>query len=304
MAASARRARKTAPEAKESVLGRLAAARAEFTPQLKKAAAYVLDHPNDVGVRSMRQIAEAAGVNPNTLVRLARELGYEGYTPFRRPFSEHLRRGVDAFPDRARWLQSLGRGNSHARLYSDMASASISAVENMFAGVDADAVKALADCIVGARRTFVLGVGVGRAAASEFAYLARMALDSVELIPADSGLPMDGAARMRRGDILLAMTFAPFRRDVTEAVRLAKDRGAVIAAVSDSRAAPIVPGADHVFIVPTETPHFFTSMTAVTALIETLIAFIVADAEPEVIERIGAFHHARRDAGIYTGEDG
>lgn len=293
---------KSPPKTKEAVLSGLQAAYAELTPQLRKAATYILNNPNDIGVRSMRQIAEHADVNPNTLVRLAQVLGFEGYNQLRQPFSDFLRHGVETFPDRVRWLQSLGHGNSHDRLFGDMAAGSLSNVERLFAENDAAIVKALADEIVAARHTFVMGVGVARAAAVEFSYLARMAIESVEMIPRDSGLPVDDISRIRPGDVLLAMTFSPYRRDVVEATRLAKDRGAIIAAISDSRTAPIAFEADHVFIVPTETPHFFTSMVAIMALIETLIAFIVADAESDVIERIDAFHRARFATGVYIDE--
>jgi len=287
---------------KEAILSGIQSAYPDLTPQLRKAAAYILNNPNDIGVRSMRQIAEHADVNPNTLVRLAQVLGFEGYNQLRQPFSDFLRHGIETFPDRARWLQSLGQGNGLAQLYGDMATRSLRNMERLFEENNADALKALADQIVAARHTFVLGVGVARAAAVEFSYLARMAIDSVEMIPRDSGLPVDDVTRIQPGDVLLAMTFSPFRRDVVEATRLAKARGAIIAAISDSRTAPIAFEADHIFVVPTETPHFFTSMVSVMALIETLIAFIVADAEADVIERIDAFHRARFATGVYIDE--
>lgn len=86
----------------------------ELTPELRKAASYVLENPNDVGVSSIREIADAAGVKPNTFVRMARSVGFEGYEDFRHPFREAIRsRGTD-FPDRARWLQSLAKGGSLA----------------------------------------------------------------------------------------------------------------------------------------------------------------------------------------------
>jgi hypothetical protein len=48
-------------------------------------------------------------VKPNTLVRMARQVGFEGYEDFREPFREAIRRGTVSFPDRARWLQDSAR---------------------------------------------------------------------------------------------------------------------------------------------------------------------------------------------------
>jgi DNA-binding MurR/RpiR family transcriptional regulator len=36
----------------------------------------VLENPNDVGVSSMREIAEPRNVKPNTFVRMARTVGF------------------------------------------------------------------------------------------------------------------------------------------------------------------------------------------------------------------------------------
>ena len=158
-----------------SVLADLATGLEELTPEVRKAAAYVLEHPNDVGVSSIREIAEAAHVKPNTFVRMARTFGFEGYDDFREPFRDEIRRGVTTFPDRARWLQSLSRGGQFGKLYADMAASAISNIEETFASTDAAAIKAAADAIVQARQAFILGVGVNQALARNFAYIADMA---------------------------------------------------------------------------------------------------------------------------------
>ena len=57
------------------LLGRLTTELGSLTPEVRKAARYVLENPNEVGVSSMREIASAANVKPNTLVRMARHAG-------------------------------------------------------------------------------------------------------------------------------------------------------------------------------------------------------------------------------------
>ena len=73
--------------------------------------------------------------------------------------------------------------------------------------------------IVTARTTYVLGVGISYALAHNFAYLARMALDTVVAVPRDGSLPIDDVARAGPEDTLLAMTFKPYRSEVVDAVR-------------------------------------------------------------------------------------
>ena len=275
-----------------------------MSPQLRKAAQHVLDNANDVGLSSIREIAEAAAVKPNTFVRMARAVGFEGYEDFRRPFREELRAGREAFPDRARWLQSIAKGGRHGRLFSAMAESSIANIEELFAGTSAEELKAAADKIVAAHTTYVLGVGIAYALAHNVAYLARRAFDRVVAVPRDGSLPIDDIAKAGPQDVLVAMTFEPYRSEVVEAVRVARDQGVTIIALTDSRVSPIAEPADHVFVVPTETPQFFTSAVAAAALLEMIMAFVIAEAGEDIIANIERFHQRRRRLGVYLGREG
>jgi DNA-binding MurR/RpiR family transcriptional regulator len=275
-----------------------------MSPQLRKAAQFVLDNPREVGVSSIVELAASAGVKPNTLVRMAQAVGYGGYEGFREPFRDAIRSGGQSFPDRARWLQSIARSGRHGRLLTQMASGAMENIEEMFAATTAETIKAAADRIVEARCTYVLGLGISYALAHNFAYLASMALPTVRAVPRDGSLPMDDLVRAGPGDLLLAMTFTPYRSEVVSAVRVAKRAGVSIIALSDSRASPIALEADHVFVIPTATPQFFTSTVAASAFLESLMAFVVADASPDVVASIERFHRLRHESGIYWPEGG
>lgn len=285
------------------VLDRLTNALPDLTPELRKAAGWVLENPAEIGLSSVRAIADEAGVKPNTLVRMARAVGFEGFDDFRSPFREDIRTGRDSFPDRARWLQTLARGGRTQTLVADLAEAAIASIEELYSSTDPAALKTAADAIVAARRVYVLGVGVVNPLARNFAYLAGMALDTVTAIPQAGSLPADDLARATAEDVLVAMTFKPFRREVVEAVDAARAQGVQIIGISDSPAAPILPGAAHRFIVPTEAPQAFSSTVALSAFLETLMAMVIADADDTVIANIDAFHDRRHRLGIYWDEE-
>ncbi len=98
------------------------------------------------------------------------------------------------------------------------------------------------------------------------------------------------------------MSFAPHRTEIVEAIHLAREQGVRIVGLSDSRASPILMAADHAFVIPTETPQFFTSTIGAAAFLETLMAFVIAAAGPHVIPNIEKFHQRRYQLGIYWSE--
>jgi DNA-binding MurR/RpiR family transcriptional regulator len=273
-----------------------------MSPQLRKAAAYVLDHPGEVGLSSVRTLAEAAGVKPNTLVRMARVAGFEGFEEFREPFREDLR--TSQFSDRAHWLQELSAGGRLGALYADIAGAALENLERTFAAVSAEDLTAIADAVVASRRTYVIGVGANYALAQNFAYLAGMAVEHVVAVPREGNAPMDTIVRAGPADVVISLTFEPYRSEVVDATEAARRQGAVTVAITDSHGSPIAVGADHVLLAAAETPQFFPSTLAAAALLETLASFIVADSRPEVVAAIERFHERRYDLGLYWKDGG
>ena len=233
----------------QQVLSHLASQLDGMTPEVRKAASWLLDNPADISISSMREIAAAASVTPNTLMRMARGCGFAGYDDFREPFREYVRRANASFPDRADGLQQRSQSGN-------------------------------------------LNVS----------YLADMALDNVVPIPREGSVAIDDIARADQRDVLLAITFKPFRSEVVDTVALARRQQVKVVGISDSAASPVVANSEHSFVINTDTPQFFTSIVAAAALLETLMAFVIAEASPEVVDNIRHFHQRRHDLGIYKGE--
>jgi DNA-binding MurR/RpiR family transcriptional regulator len=284
------------------LIDRLLARLDEMSPELRKAARFVAERPMEVGVGSIRKIADAAGVKPNTLVRLAQMQGYQTFEAFRGPFRAQLTTERLSFPDRARWLRSIARSGQFGPLYGEMATTSIENLEGLFQSTSADQVKAAADAIIGSRTTYVLGVGLAYSLAHLFAYLARMAIDQVVAVPRDGSLPVDDIAKAGPGDVLVAMTFEPYRVEVVDAVRVAAAQGVTVIGISDRRTSPVVRASQHAFVLPTDTPQAFTSVVAVSAFLETLMAFVIAEAGDDAVRSIEAFDARRRKLGVYVAE--
>ncbi|WP_435660275.1 MurR/RpiR family transcriptional regulator [Leisingera caerulea] len=283
-----------------AVLERLTEEWDALTPEAQKAARYVLENPADVGVSTVREIAEAANVKPNTFVRMARQVGFEGYEDFRAPFREAIRKGGVSFPDRARWLQDIGKSGELGGLYADMAAAAIRNVEETFSGINAATLEAAAHAIWDSRQVFTLGVGVNNANARNFTYLASTGMKQFHAIPRPGSTAVDDLAWADGQDVLIAMTCKPYRAEVIEAVRIAREQGVAVVGISDSPASPVILNADHGFVVAADTPQFFPSSVSTIALLETLLSFVIAVSSEEIVERVENFHKRRHQLGLYA----
>ena len=283
-----------------AVLDRLSDEWEALTPEAQKAARYVLENPQDVGVSTVREIAEAAQVKPNTVVRMARQVGFDGYEDFREPFRQAIRSGPAQFPDRARWLQDAGKSGALGGLYADMVGAAIRNLEETFAGIDADRLQAAAEAIWNSRTVYTLGIGVNSANAQNFTYLASTGMMQFRAIPRMGSTPVDDLAFADERDVLIAMTSRPYRSEVIDTVQIAAAQGMTIIGISDSAASPVIRGAAHGFVVSVDTPQFFPSSVSIIALLETLLSLVIAVASPEIVARVDTFHRRRHALGLYS----
>ena len=72
-----------------------------MSPQLRQAARYILEHPQEVALVSMRELSRNAGVQPSTMTRLAKFLDLPGYDDIRAHHADALRFRADGFAARA-----------------------------------------------------------------------------------------------------------------------------------------------------------------------------------------------------------
>jgi DNA-binding MurR/RpiR family transcriptional regulator len=287
------------PQSQEEVLERLLAEFEQLPGQLQLCARYLIDHPHEVGLQSMRTLATNAEVHPNSFVRLARHLGFDGYESLRERFRDFVRGGIGSSPDRVRWLQEMDRQGGSTAVFGSMAEACLDNTEKMFEQQSVQDLERAVDWMIGARRVYVLGLGLAYPLAYNFWYVARMGFDHFILSPRHGSLPSDDIIRMDERDCLLAMTFQPYRRDTLAAVRQAKKVGAKVIGITDSNAATLCREADLGLVSPTHTPQFFHSNSAVTALLETLCALLVVRGGDAASKAVEAFHSARWEENIY-----
>ena len=270
-----------------------------FSPLLRRTACFAIDNPGEVGVSSLRDLADKAGVKPNSFVRLAKTLDLETFEEFRRPFRDAARQEVVSFSDRARWLQELGRGNGGDDLYAQITGALFSNVSFVLQTLDPSTLRNAAKLVTTARNCHLVALGSCYPALLEFYYVARMALPNIRIGAPSGGVLMDDLIEIGPDDVVIAASYRPYRSETVRAVRLAKERGAAVIAITDGYSSPIAVRRDLTFVAPATTPQIFPSTLALSTALETFLAFVVAEAGPAALQRIEAFHRMRSNRGVY-----
>ncbi len=258
----------------------------------------MIDQPGDFGVDPIRVTADKIGVSPNSLVRLAQKLGFDGFEAFRDPFRAAL---ITEGEDRmgADWVTQLDRGDAVARAQAGLARNEINIISRSLRMMTSEKIDAARDLLTSARRSYVTATRASYALAYYFHYVGRMALPELQLIPRHMGAAVDELMHVDARDVLVAITFAPYSADTIQSMRFAKERGAKLIMISDSDVIAPRVEPDITFPVATQSQHYFGCYGGAMAVLECLIGHLVDAGGDEAHQRIADYEAMREDAGAY-----
>src|SRR3954469_7427525 len=147
--------RKTSPPDSLEGLRALVDQRYEELPaRLQDAVRFLMDSPSQGGVETVKTLAESAGVQPSVLVRLAKALGYSGFSQMQAVFRDALLAQTQSYGERMR-VQRRGRRDALPQSPDDMlrmiCEASIGSLQGLGESVDAAALGEAIALLDGAR---------------------------------------------------------------------------------------------------------------------------------------------------------
>lgn len=277
--------------AKDLILERLPS----LGPQTQAAARYVVDHPNEVVIESMRSLAERADAQPATLVRLAQHLGFAGWPELKALFAEDLGLSSASYGQRARKLATRGR---NADLLAELFGAQRRNLD-VTHGNGVETLRAAARLLRRAQRVHVAGFRASFPIAYSLVYGWRLFAGDVFLLDGQGGGLELQLRPIGRHDAVIVISFAPYSRECLLVIEAARAAGAKLVALTDSEASPLARGADAAVIFAIDSPSFFPSVVAGIAVAEALLELLVAEGGTRVVRRIERAEQQLVDLGAY-----
>lgn len=270
----------------------------ELPKKLALAARYALDHPDRVALNSMRATATAADVTSTTMLRLARQLGFESYDGFRASFQNEL--VATGFGTRAGAL----RGGSVENVGDSVSDRIFETAERNLATTLAHLDQALFDEAAEAMRQapdcYLIGSASMFWLASIIKTTGSMVLGNLRLVGVEFAIAGEMLGGLTSRDTVLCLGINPCATRTVDAMRYAQARGARTIAITDRPSSPLAAGADHAFFAQTESPHYYPSMVSLIAVIETLMATIVATGDGRELEMVERFETLRKQSASYV----
>lgn len=267
-------------------------------PRLQLVAKYVLDHPSDFGLDSIRETARKCEVSTYTLVRMAKTLGFDGFENFRAPFRQAL---VASSPmdEQSEWVDTLRSKGQIGEVLADAGTNTIGLVQKSLERQTPEKMERVAGLLLSAPNVYLTAVRASYAMAYYFHYVGRMALPSLQLIPRHMNSAVDELNTASDGDVMIAITFSPYSRETIEACKFARARGVKVILISDSDVVSTEFTAEETLIASVISTHHFGCYAGVMAILENLLALLVRLGGDAAKTRIKSYEDLRKDNNAY-----
>jgi len=210
---------------------------ATLNEQEQKVAAYVLAHPEEVIYLSLSRLADRCGVSDATVFRFARRVGSAGYQDFKIRLAQEL--AIEHSPVYA----PISAVDSLIEAAQKVIQADMKALEDTLTVLELPTLEKVADRLLTARCIDIYGSGGAAVAALELQYkLIRVGVRGVA--HTDAEMQLISATLLTEADAAVGISHSGRATDTLHALRVAKEAGATLIAITNHPASPIAKLAD------------------------------------------------------------
>jgi DNA-binding MurR/RpiR family transcriptional regulator len=246
-----------------------------FPKQLRAAALFVRENPEQIALNSLRATSETAKTHPSNLMRLVRELGFDRFNEFRAPFKEWLGTRHSTMSDRVERLRQRRRPGQTTETVQEAFANEISNLQKTAEGMGvADLMKAVA-LLRAANRIFVIGLRSNYSAAFLFDYSCKLFMQKTILVDGRAGTLGDELRTVEAGDVVVTMTQRRYTRETLRLTEFAKEAGAAIISIVDSPLAPTAALSNVTLVGHATSTSLISSAVATVAVSQILVSLLV-----------------------------
>jgi DNA-binding MurR/RpiR family transcriptional regulator len=265
-----------ASDSGDSVLERLKHELAALSGREARAARHLLANYPMAGLTTVAEFAGQSGVSTATILRLVKRLGFPVYADFQASLRRHLEETLQSplirFTERS---EGAGPGaDSFLERFLDAVTRQGRAMLHQAPEMAVDFERVVSLLADPRRDIHALGGRYSSNAAVYFADLLTSIRGKVSMIGGQTQRWPQNLLDMGRSSVLLVIDVRRYQQDVIEFAEAADRRGATIVLLTDPWRSPASRVADHVLVVPVESPSVFDVLAPALTMVEALVGAV------------------------------
>lgn len=265
----------------------------------KKIAFFILENYDKVAFMTASKVALEVDVSESTVVRFAMEIGFEGYPSFQKNLKEVVKTKLTS-------LQRIEITNTIFKtddFYKEVMLSDIDKIKKTLDIITEEDFKLAADMILNSKNIYIIGSRSSFPISSFLHYYLKLMLKNIYLVNAYStNVVLEDILDIEENDLAIGIAFPRYSKSTINGLIYAKDMGANILSITDSKASPLNLLSDHSLLCNSDMTTFVDSLIAPISVINALLYGLGLKKENELSSRFNKLEDIWDKSEIYTGE--
>lgn len=242
-----------------------------FSKGQKLIANYILQSYDKAAFMTASKLGKTVNVSESTVVRFAAELGFDGYPSMQKTLQEMIRNKLTAIQRVEVSKERIGNQD----VMTMVMQSDIEKIRMTLDETDQTSFNQAVAAIANAKRIYVLGVRSASVLANFISFYFRFMFDNLVSVDTSSiSEVFEQIVHISADDVFIGLSFPRYSKRTIKAMQYAKDQGAKVVAITDSKVSPLTKIADVSLLAKSDMASFVDSLVAPLSLVNALIVAI------------------------------
>jgi len=238
-----------------------------LTRSQRKLMQYVLSHQDESIFLNIEDLAKKVDVSEATVVRLSKVLGFKGFPEFQKELRLLFRSKLTTT---SRLQKTVRKVSSEEDVLVKVLQNDIGNISETLKQIPIEEFRKFIRSIDVAERIIIIGLRSAYALAIFLAIALEFLQKNVWVVQPGIGDMWDRMLGLRKGDLVIGISFPRYTRQTVEVLRFAKERGIKTLAITDSVVSPLAQYADVVLPAQHQLDSYIESFTAPLSVINAI----------------------------------
>ena len=250
-----------------------------FSKGKKRIGQFILENYDKAAFMTAAKLGETVNISESTVVRFAADLGYDGYPAMQKVLQEMIRSKLTS-------VQRIEVSNDRIADQDVLATVVQSDIEKLrmsLEDIDREEFARIVDAIVNAKHIYILGVRSAAALSDFLTFYFNLIFNNVRQVKTTLASEMfEQLLRVEPGDVVIGISFPRYSTRTVRGMEFARDQGATVVAITDSKLSPLYESATHCLLAKSDMASFVDSLVAPLSIINALIVAVGREKAAEV----------------------
>lgn len=266
----------------------------------KLIASYILEHYDKAAFMTAAKLGATVGVSESTVVRMATELGFDGYPSLQRALQEVMRNKLTAVQRIDVTSDRIGDND----IMEKVLNLDIERIRKTLEESSKEDFNRSVDRIMNSKTIYIIGARSSAALATFIKYYFNLIFPDVRLVAASTESEMfEQILRIGSDDVIIGISFPRYSNQTVTALKYAKAHDAEVIAITDSLSSPLVPYSDNVLIARSDMASFVDSLVAPLSVINALIVAVSIRARERLTDTFEKLEQIWEEYEVYSKTD-